>query len=370
MLSLQYIDYIPTNPSLALLIILYLSYTPLSISSSLKDSCPIAEQKPCGSGLPLDFCCSAGEVCMSLAGNTTALCCPAGEDCSAILPINCDIQRQNITAFPNTPVKTKALDSSMMQCGSLCCPFGFICNSAKNCVEYADQTILPNMSFPLSLPPVPISSPKSSPPSMGNSMLMPVSKKFGSQFYLLAILVGFFPGLIVGIVLSIAIYHFRKNRKQKKRHQRHSINTTGYISAPQITVDMRADFLRKYITRNTRTPTSPAPSTKLSSFPSVTSIFRRTPSTSLDENDSDFDEMLKTPLPPVPLNIRKSNTTGSENRLFLHRRPKSQRRFFKQISRKKELVFRSFLNDSIEENFCNLFTISSIDKESNLKFYI
>ncbi|TQS38040.1 hypothetical protein Golomagni_01462 [Golovinomyces magnicellulatus] len=310
MLSSQYFEHTPTNPSLVLLIVLYLSYTPSSISFTLKNSCPITEQKPCGAGLPSNFCCSAGEVCMALAGNTTALCCPFGEDCSAILPISCDIQKQNVTAFPDTPVKTKSLNSNMMRCGSLCCPFGFVCNSARNCVEYADQTILPNMSFPLSLPPEPTSSPKPEPSSIGASMLMPVPKRFGSQFYLFVILVGFLPGVIVGIALSGAMHFLQKFRKQRKRLQSDSIKTAGYISAPQITVDMRADFLRKYVTRNTRTPTSPVPSTKLSSFPSVSSIFRRTSSTTLDENDSDLDEMLRTPLPPVPLNIRKSNSTG------------------------------------------------------------
>ncbi len=96
-------------------------------------SCPSSNYTTCGNGLPLNFCCQTGELCLSLAANTTSVCCPDGANCSTILPIPCNIQAQNVTTSPYSPVHTTALNSALPRCGipqdgsATCCPFGFLC---------------------------------------------------------------------------------------------------------------------------------------------------------------------------------------------------------------------------------------------------
>ncbi|KAI0124393.1 hypothetical protein BJ170DRAFT_83622 [Xylariales sp. AK1849] len=99
-----------------------------------ESQCAIDNYSSCGNGLPDNFCCAPGLTCLSLASNTTALCCPEGFDCSAIQPIICDIDQQNVTAFPNSQVHTTNLEASLPSCGkSTCCPFGYRCNASLNC---------------------------------------------------------------------------------------------------------------------------------------------------------------------------------------------------------------------------------------------
>jgi hypothetical protein len=86
---------------------------------------------PCGQGLPANFCCSAGNECVALASNTTALCCPKGQDCSAIVPTTCDIELMNADDHPNSQILTTALDGNLPSCGNAtCCPFGYECASS------------------------------------------------------------------------------------------------------------------------------------------------------------------------------------------------------------------------------------------------
>jgi hypothetical protein len=95
-------------------------------------------------GLPPNFCCPPISVCISLAANTTVLCCPAGEDCSVVRPITCDITVQDSNLYPNNTLKTTELNGMLPTCGSLCCPFGFSCDSVEDCVENANQKVFNN----------------------------------------------------------------------------------------------------------------------------------------------------------------------------------------------------------------------------------
>ncbi|KAF4345251.1 hypothetical protein FBEOM_753 [Fusarium beomiforme] len=109
-------------------------------------SCPISGDHWCGSNLPGDFCCSSQSDCKVLAANTTALCCPKNSkgECEIIMPITCNIERQNPTISPEAEVKTLALDQELKHCGSKngarsCCPFGYSCKGNKECVLDKDQ---------------------------------------------------------------------------------------------------------------------------------------------------------------------------------------------------------------------------------------
>ncbi|KAL1876591.1 hypothetical protein VTK73DRAFT_9255 [Phialemonium thermophilum] len=99
-------------------------------------SCPSSDFAACGHGLPSNFCCPQSTWCLALAGNTTTVCCPKFNSCSSILPIPCDIQLQNVTAFPSSPVLTTALGKKLPSCGrtadeATCCPFGYTCDEAS-----------------------------------------------------------------------------------------------------------------------------------------------------------------------------------------------------------------------------------------------
>ncbi|KAK2677264.1 hypothetical protein RAB80_006004 [Fusarium oxysporum f. sp. vasinfectum] len=78
-------------------------------------SCPISGDHWCGNDLPGDFCCSSQADCKVLAANTTALCCPKNSkgECEIILPITCNIERQNPSTNPEAEVKTLALDRKL-----------------------------------------------------------------------------------------------------------------------------------------------------------------------------------------------------------------------------------------------------------------
>lgn len=112
-----------------------------STESTTQNLCGIDGYSSCGNGLPLNFCCPSGTTCLSVASNSTAICCPSGQDCSAIFPITCNIQQQNVTAFPKSVIKTTKLDESLPSCGSNCCPFGYRCNDNQDC-ELDDDPIV------------------------------------------------------------------------------------------------------------------------------------------------------------------------------------------------------------------------------------
>lgn len=288
--------------ALHLLILLLLPGFILSaISSNSLSLCPLFDQTPCGLGLPAKFCCHTGQKCLRLAGNTTALCCPAGSNCSAINPISCNMQLQNVTLYPDTPVKTTALDLDLNKCGNMCCPFGFTCESSEICVVKAEQTSTPDK--PISLTPtISLKSTATSSPALSTCdiVVMPaVHEKVCDKLPVHAVLTGFFPGLIIGIVIStllcyILIYYHGSKHKR--------INPSikfRYISDPQPVV-MRSDFLRRQISQN---PYQPSIETSSIDYAvnQMAYMFRR-PSL------PDFREKLETPLPPVPLTIRKSVT--------------------------------------------------------------
>ncbi|ORY71576.1 uncharacterized protein BCR38DRAFT_404646 [Pseudomassariella vexata] len=103
-------------------------------AKAAKASCAVDGYSPCSSSLPADFCCPSSTTCVSVASNTTAICCPKSQICDEIQPITCDIDKQNVTAFPESPLHTTNLEESLPTCGKgNCCPFGYRCNSSGNC---------------------------------------------------------------------------------------------------------------------------------------------------------------------------------------------------------------------------------------------
>ncbi|KAI1056038.1 hypothetical protein LB507_001804 [Fusarium sp. FIESC RH6] len=133
-------------------------------------SCPISGDHWCGNDLPGDFCCSSDSVCKVLAANTTTLCCPKNSkgECEVILPITCQIERQNPLTNPSAEVKSLALNQELKRCGTKngskrCCPFGYSCRGDKECVLDKDQD--ESYAFLLPVPKYSTSSPATSSPA-------------------------------------------------------------------------------------------------------------------------------------------------------------------------------------------------------------
>ncbi|RDL34591.1 uncharacterized protein BP5553_07719 [Venustampulla echinocandica] len=252
------------------------------------------------SGLPSNFCCPSGSTCLSLAANTTLLCCPKGSDCSAIQPIPCDISMQDASQHPDNILKTTALTGTLPTCGSQCCPFGFSC-TGTTCTINTNQKIAPSTnptSTSVSIVPTISSNPSASPNSASNGTAAVLCQRFPTE----AVLVGFFPGLFLGILLTIITVCIINARRQKRRR---SGSSFGNIGEPQLSgTDMRSDFLRK----PPQTPSTTAGGSTRSRSHRVRSLFTKSNSSSPKPGMS----MQESPRPnfPAPLAVQRSATQG------------------------------------------------------------
>ncbi|KAH7364297.1 hypothetical protein BKA65DRAFT_388047 [Rhexocercosporidium sp. MPI-PUGE-AT-0058] len=270
-------------------------------------TCPDTSYNHCPqAGLPDNFCCPASSTCIPLAGNTTVLCCPNGSNCSIIKPITCDLSAQNVTENKDNTLKTTALNVPLLSCGAQCCPFGFSCNDAGNCVMNADQKVVPgpaaapSSSSGTNSPTAPAttstntsSNPSSTSSSSPSTNKPVVISSACDKFPVIAVLAGFFPGLAAGILLSIAGVCILGSRRRKAARRR-SGSSFGNISDPQPSSDMRTDFLRK----PPQTPSTIVASTpeRRHTVQRMKSIFRKTPN---------FVGQSPRLAPPLPLNVQR-----------------------------------------------------------------
>lgn len=280
----------------------------MAVSSS-PSTCPLPGQVSCGHGSYPNFCCAAAHKCVELAGNTTVLCCPADSDCSMIKPVSCDIELQNVTSHPDAAIKTNALGVSLQKCASKCCPFGYTCNSAGNCAENADQSLPPGSLLPAILSPttsVAASSMLESTAFTSTYSPLPTSSAFQLtssprnsclDHTARAIVAGFFPGLVVGLMLAASIFAWAVTWRRRKEKSLQSTQF-GRISQPRLIGDLRSDFLRKQ-------PQFPKTFVN-GSLEKRGSIFSHSTSyaTNLELGGRGISQ--QTLLPPVPLKIRRS----------------------------------------------------------------
>jgi hypothetical protein len=170
--------------------------------------------------LPSNFCCPPTDACISLDSSSSALCCPAGANCTAIRPITCSIDQQNVTLHPGNSVMTTKLDSSLPTCGGQCCPFGYTCDLTKiQCVLIIDESSLnPSSSNSASTatatsaattsPLTSFTSPTGSPTAAAsngtgiNSNTPPITAQC-TRFPGAAVAAGFFPGMLAGALLAL-----------------------------------------------------------------------------------------------------------------------------------------------------------------------
>lgn len=172
-------------------------------------SCPQATSIQCGNGLPGDFCCASDSYCTILAHNTTAICCPNGADCASIAPLSCNIQVQNVTLYPTTVVMTTNLTAVLQSCGSACCPHGYTCLNGA-CSQNANQgnTIAKSSSFSKLASATTSSYSRTASATKSATdfaTTTSVTKQDVLKYPAAAVVLGFFPGLIFGILITLIL---------------------------------------------------------------------------------------------------------------------------------------------------------------------
>ncbi len=154
----------------------------------------------CGGGLPSEFCCPRSTQCLSLDNGSSIICCPAGQDCKLIQPITCDISQQNAKEHPRHAIHSIELSKELPKCGSACCPMGYVCRNGQCAIIGQDSSIAPFQSASAT------SSTSISSPTSAESSTLPTASGPGSgnsAYPARAVVAGFFPGLILGILLTV-----------------------------------------------------------------------------------------------------------------------------------------------------------------------
>ncbi|KAF2198153.1 hypothetical protein GQ43DRAFT_443622 [Delitschia confertaspora ATCC 74209] len=215
----------------------------------------------CGANFPSSFCCPAGSTCVPL--NSTAaisvICCPKDSDCSHIQPITCDISQFNATLHPDNQIHiANTTQVQLPQCGSKCCPLGYACNG-NTCIA---QPSTP--SSPTSSPTgTPTSSTTESPAaSQTSSLSSPLPASIHqSSFPAKAVVAGFFPGMVLGALLTLLLLWVIKKRResQKPRYSGDFGHVSRSISDPiyDPVYAARTDFIRR--PSNAGTSVQPSP---------------------------------------------------------------------------------------------------------------
>ncbi len=241
----------------------------MGLLSRAADSCTVANYLPCDlSGLPSNFCCPSDSACIQFNNAASVVCCPLGQDCKTIAPITCDIKQQNATLHPSNQLHSTDLKGKLEACGTGCCPKGFTCQSGQ-CIMKAGATssTTPGVSRPATSSPKASSTNKSDSSStsqsstgsntpsgtasLQNSSQIPTAKGRCEKFPAVAIVAGFLPGLLLGIIFTILVVICLGRRRRRRDASRKSSeygSQAATVSDPIYHPEnnaFRTDFLRR-----------------------------------------------------------------------------------------------------------------------------
>ena len=230
-------------------------------------TCSTSGYSPCNkAGLPSNFCCPSSETCVPFNDNKSVVCCPAGQACKTINPINCDITKQNATASPESQLHSIDLSGSMAKCGSNCCPNGYTCQNNLCVMQTSSSTSkspsTTSKSISATKPPVTTTTTHSGTSTTSTSASVKSTATSApqqnstaiaahcNQFPASAVLVGFFPGIILGALLTIAticLFGRRKANSVKGSNSSVFSSPAATVSDPiyQENNAYRSDFLRR-----------------------------------------------------------------------------------------------------------------------------
>lgn len=189
-----------------------------------QDSCPTNFQRCADPKLPSNFCCPAGDTCLSLDGSSTALCCPNGNDCKQIRPISCNVGFQDASSKADAAIKTTRLKDKLPTCGQSCCPFGYQCQGDTICV-LADikSSTAASSATSASKTASATASPSSTIPAIA-AQQTPLCTRFPGG----AVAVGFFPGLFAGAILALIGVILLGKQHEKRPHSKGSMGGSSH----------------------------------------------------------------------------------------------------------------------------------------------
>ncbi|KAI9852224.1 MAG: hypothetical protein M1824_002057 [Vezdaea acicularis] len=257
-----------TYRTLAILAIAFNSATASLIPSPLftrdSASCPTNFNSCSGdTTLPTNFCCASTSTCIVLADNATVICCPQGQKCDFIQPITCDIQQLNATANPENPAHTTQLGQNLTVCGNLCCPPAYMCKNG-GCQRNDEPAAPPSSSSPKPTTTSGLGPTLKPEQTTSSSSTSPTPSPSSSGYPAKAVVAGFFPGFILGIISSLGLIMCLGRRRTKTR-----------ISSPILVPDNhRTDFLRSNPSNSPLELANKTPS-RASTISRVRSLFRR-----------------------------------------------------------------------------------------------
>ncbi|KAI4223427.1 MAG: hypothetical protein L6R40_008504 [Gallowayella cf. fulva] len=255
-------------------------------------TCTASGYSPCNKpGIPSDFCCPSGTTCTAFNNNKSVICCPNGRDCKTISPLTCDLNAQNATIHPSNQLHSTDLTGTLQTCGTnTCCPKGFSCSNG-NCVMQAaaSSSAKPSSTAPATSTSKPTSTSASTTSKPNSTSGKPAgaaqtsaetttsSEKHQNDFPVAAVLAGFFPGMLLGALLTVAMIICIGRRRAKREEKDGDFGSVAATVSDPIYQDsngFRTDFLRresktKYSNRSSR----------------VRSLFSRSPT--LKSNNSD-----------------------------------------------------------------------------------
>ena len=269
-------------------------------------TCSTSGYSPCNkANLPSNFCCPSSETCILFNDNKSVVCCPAGQDCKTFSPISCDITKQNATNSPESQLHSIDLTGSMAKCGSSCCPNGYSCQNNLCVMKTASSTSKSSSTTSSSISGTTHTPTATTTKSLTSSTKTSASPKSTAtsaeqnngtavtahcnQFPASAVLVGFFPGVILGALLTIATICLFGRRKANSV----KASNSSVFSSPAATVSdpiyqennaYRSDFLRRGQQHNMDgAETAPRRTSKVRSLfsrsPPLTPPMRKEPST-------------------------------------------------------------------------------------------
>lgn len=234
----------------------------IGLLSRESNSCSGSNYLPCNlPGLPSTFCCPSDTVCTQFNNAASVVCCPSGQDCKTIAPIICDITQQNAALHPLNQLHSTDLKGTLQECGNACCPNGFTCQNSQ-CIMKGDVT---SSSITKAPKPTTISTkasstnqPKSSSSasstpsntaSQQSSVPTTITKARCDKFPAIAIIAGFLPGLLLGIILSVlVVLCLGRRRRAASRKSSEFGSQAATVSEPMSHPGnnaFRTDFLRR-----------------------------------------------------------------------------------------------------------------------------
>jgi hypothetical protein len=177
----------------------------------------------------------------------SVICCPSGSDCAYIQPTTCDTTQLNATLHPDNQMHLSETDGiDLPKCGDKCCSLGYTCQGTM-CAKDTSPSPTPSPTSSANATPS-STSPASASQTSNYPATVPIQTKQGFDGKSFA--AGFFPGIVIGALSTLALIWIIKKRRESQSKERYS-GDFGHV-ARQISDPIydpqhaaRTDFMRR-----------------------------------------------------------------------------------------------------------------------------